>query len=357
MADDRTEEASPKKKKDARKKGNLAKSKEVVNTLTFTGIVLSGMLFSELLLTELKKFMTKYLSSGYLLMDIEKVGTKSVFFELIISYLSFFLPFGILLMILGVIGHTMQTGFLLISEPLKPKLSKMNPINGFKNIFSLKSLGTLVKNLLILTFLSLVCYNFVSKNISSIINMGDVYLPYLPSAIGSIVGKLFTKILLGLIVIAAIDYTYQAYTHKKQLRMTKQEVKEEYKQQEGDPQVKGRIKQKQKQMAQSRMMQNVKDATVVLVNPTHIAIALRYDKDKDSAPVVVAKGADYVAARIKNIAKENDIPIIENKPLARSLYKQVELDSEIPVDFYQVVSEILIQIYELKRKSSYKEHL
>ena len=139
--------------------------------------------------------------------------------------------------------------------------------------------------------------------------------------------------------------------------MTKQEVKEEYKQQEGDPQVKGRIKQKQKQMAQSRMMQNVKDATVVLVNPTHIAIALRYDKDKDSAPVVVAKGADYVAARIKNIAKENDIPIIENKPLARSLYKQVELDSEIPVDFYQVVSEILIQIYELKRKSSYKEHL
>ena len=149
--------------------------------------------------------------------------------------------------------------------------------------------------------------------------------------------------------------TQNSFNNANCLFWQKQEVKDEYKQQEGDPQIKGRIKQKQKQIAQSRMMKAVPEATVVLVNPTHIAVALRYDETKDSAPVVVAKGADYMALRIKEIAKENDIPIIEDIPLARALYKEVDIDKEIPVNFYQVVSDILISIYQLKRKKMYKK--
>ena len=249
----------------------------------------------------------------------------------------------------------MQTGFLLIGEPLKPKLSKMNPINGFKNMFSLRSLGVMIKNIIIVLFLGMISYDFIKDNILSIINTGNVYLPYLPQSIASIITKLLVQILLGLIIIAVLDFAYQFYTHKKQLKMTKQEVKEEYKQQEGDPQIKSRIKQKQRQMANSRMMKAVPEATVILTNPTHISVALRYEEGKDSAPVVVAKGADHVAFKIREIAKEHDIPIIENKPLARALYKQVDIDKEIPVDFYQVVSEILVTVYQIKRKRMYKK--
>lgn len=352
---DRTEEASPKKKRDERKKGNVAKSKEVVNTVTFSGIVVCAFMLSGILLTELKKFITQFLSPEYLLSNVDSITSKKIVSESFMTFYSLFLPFAIIIVLLGIIGHLMQTGFLLIGEPLKPKLSKMNPINGFKNMFSLRSLGVMIKNIIIVLFLGMISYDFIKDNILSIINTGNVYLPYLPQSIASIITKLLVQILLGLIIIAVLDFAYQFYTHKKQLKMTKQEVKEEYKQQEGDPQVKSRIKQKQRQMANSRMMKAIPEATVILTNPTHISVALRYEEGKDSAPVVVAKGADHVAFKIREIAKEHDIPIIENKPLARALYKQVDIDKEIPVDFYQVVSEILITVYQIKRKRMYKK--
>lgn len=352
---DRTEEASPKKKRDARKKGNVVKSREVVNTLTFSGVVVCAFAFSGLLMNELKNFLTRFLSSGYLLSNIDSITSKKLTSESFMTFYMLFIPFAILIVLLGVIGHVMQTGFLLITEPLKPKLSKMNPINGLKNMFSLKSLGVLVKNIAIILFLGMISFQFVNDNIISIINMGNVYLPYLPETISSLVTKLLVQILLGLIVIAILDFGYQFYTHKKQLKMTKQEVKEEYKQQEGDPQIKSRIKQKQRQIATSRMLRAVPEATVILTNPTHLSVALRYIEGKDSAPVVVAKGADHMAFKIREIAKEHDIPIIENKPLARALYKDVDIDREIPSDFYQIVSEILVTVYQMKRKKMYKK--
>ena len=352
---DRTEEASPKKKRDERKKGNIAKSREVVNTLTFSGIVICAFAFSGLLMTELKNFITQFLSPDYLLSNIDSITSKKIVGESFMTFFLLFLPFAILIVILGVIGHLIQTGFLLIGEPLKPKLSKMNPINGFKNMFSLRSLGVMIKNIIIILFLGMISYQFVKNNILSIINMGNIYLPYLPETIASIITKLLVQILLGLIIIAVLDFGYQVYTHKKQLKMTKQEVKDEYKQQEGDPQIKGRIKQKQRQMATSRMMKAVPEATVILTNPTHISVALRYIEGKDSAPVVIAKGADHMAFKIREIAKEHDVPIIENKPLARALYKEVDIDKEIPTDFYQLVSEILVTVYQIKRKKMYKK--
>lgn len=352
---EKTEQASPKKKRDARKKGNLAKSKEVVNVATFVGIVVSGVIFSDLLMIELKNFIKTFLTPEYLLTNVDSIASKKMVNESFFTFASLFLPFALIIIILGVIGHVAQTGFLFIGEPLKPSFSKMNPINGFKNMFSMKALGTLVKDIIIILFLGMLSFSFLKDNFKQIINIGNVYTPYLHETIASLVTELLMQILLGLIVVAVIDYGYQKYTYNKQLRMTKEEVKEEFKQQEGDPQIKGRIKQKQRQLAQSRMMKAVPEATVVLVNPTHIAIALRYEEGKDSAPVVVAKGADYVAFKIRDIAKEHDIPIIENKPLARALYKQVDIDKEIPVDFYQVVSEILITVYKLKKKKMYKK--
>ena len=352
---EKTEKASPKKRRDARKKGNIAKSKEVVNAATFAGIVVAGITFSDILMIELKNLISTFLTPEYLLTNLDSIASKKMVNESFFTFASLFLPFALIVVILGIIGHVSQSGFLFIGEPLKPTLSKMNPINGFKNMFSLKALGTLIKDIIIILFLGMLSYSFIEDNILKVMNIGNIHIPYLHDSISSLVTELLIQILLGLVVVAAIDYGYQLYTYNKQLRMTKEEIKEEFKQQEGDPQIKGRIKQKQRQIAQSRMMKAVPEATVVLVNPTHIAIALRYEEGKDSAPVVVAKGADYVAFKIRDIAKEHDIPIIENKPVARALYKQVEVDKEIPIDFYQVVSEILVTVYRIKRKKMYKK--
>ena len=166
---------------------------------------------------------------------------------------------------------------------------------------------------------------------------------------GSLIVSIFFKITIVMITIALADYIYQRYQFNKDLRMTKQEIKEEYKQSEGDPQIKGKIRQKQKEMAMRRMMQEVPKATVVVTNPTHISVAIKYEEGKN-APIVVAKGADNVALRIKELAKENDVPIIENKPLARLMYKEVELDEEVPVEMYQAVAEILALVYKLEKK-------
>lgn len=355
MSSEKTEHASPKKKKDARKKGQVAKSKEVVNVATFAGIVICGIIFSDVLMIELKNFVSKFLTPEYLLTNLDSIASKKMVNESLFIFASLFLPFALIIIILGIIGNVSQTGFLLVGEPLKPSLSKINPINGFKNIFSIKSLGVLVKDIIIILFLGMLSYSFIKGNILKIINIGNIYMPYLHDSISSLITELLIQILLGLVAIAAVDYGYQLFTYNKQLRMTKQEVKEEFKQQEGDPQVKSRIKQKQRQIVNSRMLKAVPEATVILVNPTHIAIALRYEEGKDSAPVVVAKGADYVAFKIRDIAKEHDIPIIENKSVARALYAQVDIDKEIPVDFYQVVSEILVTVYKLKRKKMYKK--
>ena len=350
---ERTEQASPNKRRDERKKGNVAKSREATNAITFCGVVLGIMLFSDFIVNSIKNFIVTLLDvnliSNMNISTIEYLSMKSA-----TSFLTIYLPIGLIILVLGVIGNVAQSGFLFTTEPLKPKLSKLNPINGLKNMFSMKALGTLIKSVAIVCVLGYIGTSYVISNIYSIMNTGAIHIPYLLPTIIELIQSLFLKILIAVIVIGVIDYAYQKYTHNKQLKMTKQEVKEEYKQMEGDPQVKGKIKQKQKQMATSRMMQAVPSATVILTNPTHISIALRYEEGKDSAPVVVAKGADHVAFKIREIAKEHDIPIIENKPLTRALFKQVELEEEIPVDFYQIVSEILVAVYRMKNRKAYK---
>ena len=191
---------------------------------------------------------------------------------------------------------------------------------------------------------------FMSKNFEGIIKSGDIYLPYMFNIVLDLIKSILTSITLAVAVVAALDYGYEKFSHKKGLKMTKQEVKEEYKQMEGDPHIKGKIKQKQRQMANQRMMQAVPSSTVIVTNPTHISIAIRYEQGKDTTPIVVAKGVDEVAFRIREIAKSHDIPIIENVPLARLIYKEVDIDQEIPEEMYKAVAEVLVAVYKIKNK-------
>lgn len=350
---EKTEKPSAKKKRDERKKGHVAKSKEVVNAITFAGIIFIIASFADFIVSELKNLLQLFFTFN-MLDAVNNNASQEIMIKAMMTLFKSFLPIGLIVMLLGVVGNIMQTGFFLSPEALKPKLDKLNPVNGFKNMFSMKAIGTLIKSLAIITYLGFIGYSYIKNNYFAIINAGNTYIPYLFPSIKQLVLNLMKSIMIGLVVIGSADFAYQIFTYNKQMRMTKEEVKEEFKQAEGDPKVKAQIKQRQKQMASQRMMDAVPSATVILTNPTHLSIALRYEKGVDSAPVVVAKGADLVAMKIREIAKDNDIPIIENKPLARLLFKEVEINEEIPVDMYETVAEVLRVVYKMKNKKYFK---
>ena len=217
-------------------------------------------------------------------------------------------------------------------------------------MFSKKSAFDLVKNLIIVTIVVFIGYSYMKDNYNDILQISSLYIGSIGGEIKGVLVGLYIKIIILLIILAAVDYFIQFKFHNKDLRMTKQEIKDEYKQTEGDQQVKAKIKQKQRAMSRQRMMNAVGDATVVITNPTHIAVAIKYEEEENGAPKLVAKGADHLAVKIKEKAKENNIPIVENKPLARMIYKEVELEKEIPHQMYQAVAEILVAIYRMKDK-------
>ncbi len=243
-----------------------------------------------------------------------------------------------------------QTGFLITTEPLKPKLSKLNPINGFKKLFSLKSLVETLKNLIKISILMVIVYLSVRDMFLESFNYLYTDLPASVTHLIEVATGMIVRICIAFVAVAAIDFFYQRWDYEKNMMMTKEEVKEEYKQMEGDPKVKSKIRQIQQQRAQQRMMQQVPGADVVIRNPTHFAVALRYKPGIDDAPVVLAKGQDSVALRIVQIAEENKISVVENVPLARALYAQAELNQQIPPDLYDPVAKVLVYIFKLNDK-------
>ena len=255
--------------------------------------------------------------------------------------------FALGIIVVSVAATFFQTGMLVSAEPLKPKFSKINPIQGFKRLFSLRSVIETLKGVLKIILLLWLVYN----NLMDMISVNHKYL-YTDLAGGiehmydSILTMVF-QIIIAFAALAAADYLYQWWDYEQQLRMSKQEIKEEYKQTEGDPQIKGKIKERQQQMARSRMMQQVPQADVVIKNPTHYAVALRYHPDKDNAPVVLAMGQDELALRIIKVAEENKVAVVENVPLARGLYASAQLGREIPPEFYGAVAEALVYIFRL----------
>lgn len=250
----------------------------------------------------------------------------------------------------AIIATIAQTKGLVSFKAIKPKFSRMNPLNGLKNMVSLKGMVELLKSILKIILLFYIIYSSIKSEIVVLPKLIDMSVNEVVGALGRILWGIVTKVTIAYAFVAAFDYLYQRWSYEKNLRMTKQEVKEEYKMTEGDPKVKGQIKQKQQAMSRRRMIQAVPEADVVIRNPTHFAVALKYDSKKSKAPVVIAKGADSLALKIVEIAEQHNIVIMENKPLARALYAEVELDREIPSEFYNPVAEVLAYVYSLKEK-------
>jgi flagellar biosynthetic protein FlhB len=252
-------------------------------------------------------------------------------------------------MVAGIVANLMQVGFLTSIDPIKPDFKRLNPIEGFKRIFSVRTLVDLFKNILKLGLVAYIAYSYINSNIGKILSVPQMsvsrVLPYFMDLFRGLMGKLA----IWLVILGVLDYVYQRYEFKKSLKMSKQEIKEEIKEQEGDPQLKSYIRQKQRQLAMTRMMEAVPEASFVVTNPTRLAIALKYDETlEEGAPIVVAKGRGHIAQRIRTIAREAGVPIVENKPLAASLYNNVDLGQEIPVDLYQAVAEILATVYRME---------
>lgn len=350
-SDDKTEEATPKKKSDSRDKGQIARSKDVSVALT---MVVCTMLIAMLwgMLTDGFKEIIIYFLKIPMLDNLSQEKTLSnIVITVALKTAGLILPFALPIMLGGVVASLLQTGFLFTKEPLKPSFGKLNPLTGLKNMVSKRSLVDLSKNIVVISIVSYLAYKYMVDNYQNILGISNLYLPSLSEEVKNLVLGIFKKICIVLVIIAAIDYFLQVRMHNKEMKMTKQEIKDEYKQSEGDPQLKGKIKQKQREIGMRRMMQSVADATVVITNPTHLAIALKYEEGGSmEAPKVVGKGADYIALKIKNVAKENEVPVIENKPLARLMYDRVEIDDDIPQDLYQGVAEILAVVMKLKKE-------
>lgn len=348
MADDeeKTEEPTSKKIEDAKNEGNVGKSTEVVGAsiLLFGSIYL--LFFSSFSLIEIKKLML--FSYSFIGEEIDSNLYYTIVYTVGMTLLKALAPLFILVFILVLASNWMQFGF--VSVPLKIDLQKLDPIKGFKNIFSLKKLLEALKLTAKLTIIVAVMFLLFSLTYKDILYMMNQDTNATLQTIISLSIYFILTILFIIIVFAIMDFYFSKFYYMKSLRMSKQEIKDEYKNMEGDPQVKGRIRRIQMQMAQKRMMSNVPNADVIITNPTHYAVALSYDNVKNKAPLVIAKGIDFIALRIKEVARENNIPIIENPALARSLYEQIELDREIPNEFYKAMAEIFSYVYELKRK-------
>jgi flagellar biosynthetic protein FlhB len=271
-------------------------------------------------------------------------------FEQILSIL---LPVMTAVVIAGLLGNIIQVGFLFTGETLVPKFSKLNPIKGMKKFVSIRSLAELVKSLIKVCIVAGVAVLMIRGELENIPGLMQMRPIDIVAFIGSVSLRICFYTCLVLIVLAILDYAFQRWRHEKDLKMTKQEVKDEFKQREGDPKVRARIRKVQIEMARRRMMEAVPEATVVITNPTHLAIALKFDVKKMIAPCVVAKGAGAIAGRIKEIAKKNNVPIVENKPLAQTLFKAVEIGGLIPVELYRAVAEVLAYVYRLREMKNF----
>lgn len=351
---EKTEEATAKKLEDVRKEGNVAKSREIPTAATllalfvclkFTMGFIGGHLLSSF---SIFYEMIPSISSGPMsTLVFSQLLTKTIFNLSIII-----IPFLLAGFVVSIFSNTLQFKFQITTKPLEPKFSKLNPISGFKRMFSLNTIVELLKSIVKVLVLGYIAYTVLREHVDDIYILYDISLTQGILLMYDIILELLIKILVFFIVIAAVDFMYQKWKFKDDNKMTKQEVKDEYKNQEGDPKVKGQQKQRMQQASQRRMMAAIPEADVVITNPTHFAVALSYKSGQGQAPIVVAKGADFLAGKIKEIARDSKVDIVENKPLARMLYYNVELGEEIPPELYQAVAEVLAYVYQLHNRVS-----
>lgn len=345
---ERTEKATPKRREKAREKGQVAQSKEVSSVvILMTALGLFYFSGSWILLNLGNLLSGVYQSMGT--MRLDSVADASAFSIKVTSYVFRLLaPLFLLLTVAGIAANVLQFGFGLYPKKLVPKFTTINPVSGIKRIVSLKSLVEAVKSVLKIIIVGWIAYGVFSGHLKEFPALVDLDVGQILVFMGKVAFEIALYVCLALIVMAALDLIYQRWQYEENLKMTKQEVKDEHKQAEGDPKVKSRIRGLQREVAMRRMMESVPEADVVITNPTHLAIALRFDSEKMIAPRVMAKGADHVAERIRKIASENNVPLVENKPLAQALYRMVDLGEYIPAELYRAVAEVLAYVYRLK---------
>ena len=352
---EKTEEPTAKKLSDARNEGQVAKGKDL------TSAVMLLVLFMVLRFTVgnmgegfIECFNKNYTQIGDLFTSTHGEYNMQYTIALIqsaaLDMLKLLIPFFGIGFIIAIVIELAQVKWKPTSKPLQPKLSKFNSINGIKRMFSVRTLVSLIKQVVILVVIFIVVYNKLKSRMSDIYMLYDIPLISAIMFLGDIIFDIGTVICVIYTIIGIADYVFEKRKFRKDMMMTKQEVKDEWKNTEGNPEVKNKIRQKMSEASRRRMMQAVPEADVVITNPTHFAVALKYEQNKGKAPVVVAKGEDYLAAKIKEAARENNIEIVENKPLARMLYYNVELDEEIPPELYQAVAEVLAFVYNIKNK-------
>ncbi len=353
MAEDsgsKTEKATPKKRRDQRKEGNVFQSKDVVTVISLFGsFYLLKILFPGIYQT-VRRFMTWFVGRAGTIKELGEGTMEGFSMRFVEAVVRTTLPLLLISMVLGILGSGIQTRFLFTSKAFKPKFSNLNPIAGIKKLFSLQNVIELLKSILKVIILIALAYSMLKKDMVQVIRTMDMSLISSSIFMLNMIMDLVLRISLAFLVIAALDFLYQWWNYERKLMMTKQEVKEEYKQTEGNPQIKGKIRSIQQQRARQRMMQAVPQADVVVRNPTHYAVALKYDADSHNAPVVVAKGQDELALRIVHVAEENKVIVVENKPLARGLYASTEINQEISQDYYGAVAEVLVYVYKLNNK-------
>ena len=348
---EKTEPATQKKLEDARKEGKVAKSKEL--TAAFDLLVLFLVL----------KFFISYVGdkllgifsyvyanmADFLHINQADFSTKAVagfLTDMNTKMLLIMLPFFLFGFVITIVINIFQVGWKVSAKPMEPKLDKFNPINGFKRMFSKDALFNLVMSVVKIALIGVVAYLTSRDKSNDLFILYSIPLNQAVSLIGNLIIDTGLRISLVYMIIGVADFAYQKWKFRDEMKMTKQEVKDEYKNTEGDPQVKGQQKRRMQEASRRRMMQDVPKADVVITNPTHYAVALQYDASSGKAPFLVAKGEDYLAQKIKEIAKENNIDIVENKPLARMIYANVEIGMEIPPELYQAVAEILALVYQ-----------
>lgn len=350
FAGEKTEKATQKKRLDSRKKGQVLKSQDVTSAILLLSIFMFLLFGAASMRDHFFNFFyhsfTKFVSMTQY--DIDTV--MIIYTDVLLEMAFVLLPIMLIAVVAAIAANLLQFGILFTAEPLKMDLKKIDPIKGLKRIFSIRAIVELMKSVLKISFIGSVTFIIVYTNIHKVLGLAFKS----PWDIMTTVGQL--AVMMGIIAsfvllfISILDFLYQKYDYEKNLKMSKQDIKDEHKNTEGDPQIKSRIKQRQREMAMRRMMQEVPNADVVITNPTHYAIAIKYDDGKMDAPIIVAKGVDFVAQKIKLIATEHEIVTVENRPLARSLYDQVEIGDRVPEEFFKAIAEILAYVYRIQRK-------
>ena len=347
---EKTEVPTEKKRRESREEGQVAFSKELSSAALLAGIVLTLVATSPIILDAMRQLMSQIFRD---LAQSEELSIDSIFTlsgEILSIILPAFTPFIAVIIFVGIFASVLQVGVLITFKAIAPKFNKISPLTGLKRLFSSQSLADFLKSMAKLIIVGFVGYLTYIDKITELnglsVSTPESILIYNFTVVAEVAGK----IVLALVAIAIFDYFYQRWHHEQQLMMTKQEVKDETKQTEGDPQLKARIRQIQREMSNARMMQEVPKADAVIVNPTHFSVAILYDRDVMTAPEVIAKGADHLALRMRTVARENNVPILERPELARDLYANVEIGDVIPERFYKAIAEILAFVYRLRKR-------